>query len=108
MRGNPLPESCVGLFIIFCTGWILKKRIIKLVFLRKCKKQFFLKIAVFIFPLTPDRPPYFAALGFHGWPIKVAEPSGGWGPSAQGRTSTWKPDPRLGNPDLETRELETL
>ncbi len=25
MWGNPLPESCVGLFITLCTGWILKK-----------------------------------------------------------------------------------
>ncbi len=60
-----------GYLLPFCTGWILKKRIIKFVVLRKCKKTKILKISVFISPLTPDRPPYFAALGFHGWPINT-------------------------------------
>ncbi len=39
--------------------------------MQTCKKRkswFF----PFLFPpLTPDRPPYFAALGFHGWPINT-------------------------------------
>ena len=29
--GNPLPESCAGLFIALCTGWILKKRTRKMI-----------------------------------------------------------------------------
>ena len=46
IRGNPLPESCVGLSSTFCTGWILKKRIIKLVFPQKRQKS---KIPDFLF-----------------------------------------------------------
>ena len=37
IQGNPLPESCAMLFITLCTGWILKKRTIKLVFSQKCQ-----------------------------------------------------------------------
>ncbi len=33
LQGNPLPESCIGLFITLCTEWILKKRTRKLVFM---------------------------------------------------------------------------
>jgi hypothetical protein len=36
---NPLPESCVGLFITLCTGWILKKRTKKIVFAQTYQKS---------------------------------------------------------------------
>ncbi len=39
IRGNPLPESCVGLFITLCTGWILKKRTVKLVLFANILKK---------------------------------------------------------------------
>ena len=38
IRGNPLPESCVWLFTTLCTGWILKKRTIKIVFAQHRQK----------------------------------------------------------------------
>ncbi len=38
MSGNPLPESCVMIFTTLCTGWILKKRTRKLVFLQHSSK----------------------------------------------------------------------
>ena len=34
---HPLPESCTMLFITLCTGWILKKRGIKIAFLQNAK-----------------------------------------------------------------------
>ena len=39
MWGNPLPESCVGLFITLCKGWILKKRTKNTVFAQNCNKS---------------------------------------------------------------------
>ena len=57
IRGNPLPESCVGLFTTLCTGRILKKRSKKIVFLQHRQQ---LKIELFFpinSPLTPDQPP---------------------------------------------------
>ncbi len=37
--GNPLPESCVGLFTTLCTGLMLKKLNIKLVFPQNIAQQ---------------------------------------------------------------------
>ena len=58
IRENPLPESCVGLFITLCTGWILKKRAIKLVFVSKNVKNQKLGEKRIYPPLTPDQPPF--------------------------------------------------
>ncbi len=58
MQGNPLPESCVTLFITLCTGWILKKRTRKCVFSRKNVNNWNLEKEIRIYsPLTPDQPP---------------------------------------------------
>ena len=59
MRGNPLPESCVGLSSTFCTGWILKKRFIKLVFPQKRQKS---KIPDFFFNDTATTEIYTLSL----------------------------------------------
>ena len=48
IRGNPLPESCVGLFTTLCTGRILTKHNIKIVFLQHRQKS---KIEIF-FPIN--------------------------------------------------------
>ncbi len=56
--GNPLPESFVGLFTTLCTGWILKKRTIKLVLFTKMSTiENWKNKSVYIPPLTPDQPP---------------------------------------------------
>ncbi len=46
------------LFTTRCTGWILKKRTRKLVFLQQCQQKIIGETnSVNIFPLTPDQPP---------------------------------------------------
>ncbi len=45
------------LFTTLCTGWILKKRTIKLVVSQKCQKSKKKWKNVYIPPLTPDQPP---------------------------------------------------
>ncbi len=37
--GNPLPESCVGLFITLCTEWILQKNIKTNMFAQQSQKS---------------------------------------------------------------------
>ena len=45
------------LFTTLCTGWILKTRTRKLVFLQKCKQTKIKTFFLYIPPLTPDQPP---------------------------------------------------
>ncbi len=56
--GNPLPESCVRLFITLCIGYILKKRTRKITFAHKLQKNTNKHGQLpYIFPQTPDQSP---------------------------------------------------